>query len=85
MTRSAYRYRAISSEPSVPRAAVLAVSGLVALALPGCFEPAESYCGDLYAEDGVGTPRWATEAGYFHDYETCVEWYRDNEPGPYER
>jgi hypothetical protein len=49
----------------------------VAVALSGCGETAESYCGNLYHDGGGGTPEWARKDSLFSDYQSCREWYWD--------
>lgn len=41
--------------------------------------PAERYCRDAIARDGVRT--WAET--HFDNRASCVEWYRDADPEPY--
>lgn len=47
-------------------------TALAALALGAC-QNSESYCGNLYRDDGPGTPKWAN--GQFNDRASCIDWW----------
>jgi hypothetical protein len=53
--------------------AVVLVLWVVPTLLDWGGQTAESYCRGL----GGTTPAWATNNGWFSDYPSCGEWYRD--------